>query len=97
MIASVETRISSPSYANFAFRKTENQENRFAKEVAQTLIRNLYVDALPKSSKDVPTAVQHVKDVTKMCESGGFRLTKFTSNSRKVLASIPKEERAKNV
>jgi hypothetical protein len=32
-----------------------------------------------------------------MCKKGGFKLTKFVSNSRKVLESVPEEERAKEI
>ena len=32
-----------------------------------------------------------------MCATGGFKLTKWTSNSRAVLASVPVDERAKEV
>eukprot|EP00111_Clytia_hemisphaerica_P014184 TCONS_00041779-protein len=32
-----------------------------------------------------------------MCKEGGFRLTKFHSNSRSVIESIPPEERSKSL
>ena len=32
-----------------------------------------------------------------MCAAGGFRLTKFTSNDRKVIRAIPREEQAKEI
>lgn len=32
-----------------------------------------------------------------MCTKGGFHLTKWMSNNRKVLSTIPEEERAKDV
>ena len=32
-----------------------------------------------------------------MCAAGGFKLTKFVSNDREVIASIPKEERAHGI
>ena len=42
-------------------------------------------------------AVDIIRDLTSLCESGGFHLTKWMSNSRTVLASIPETERAKEV
>lgn len=38
-----------------------------------------------------------VQDVKKMCAKGGFNLTKFVSNSRRVMMSIPPEDRAKEI
>jgi hypothetical protein len=38
-----------------------------------------------------------VKEVRSVCARGGFKLTKWTSNSRAVLASVTAEERAKEV
>ena len=32
-----------------------------------------------------------------MCKKGGFTLTKFVSNSRKVLQLVPEEDRAKEI
>lgn len=36
-----------------------------------------------------------VKDLTAACAKGGFQLSKWMSNSRAVLASIPEEHRSK--
>lgn len=42
-------------------------------------------------------AVNLVSDIAALCNQGGFHLTKWTSNSRTVLLSIPVEERATDV
>lgn len=42
-------------------------------------------------------AVKLVSDLRALCASGGFTLTKWTSKSRKVLMSIPREHRASKV
>jgi len=42
-------------------------------------------------------AVLFVKQLTELIASGGFRLTKWISNCREVLETIPEGERAKQV
>ena len=39
------------------------------------------------------SAKELVKDVMNMCKAGGFHLTKFISNSKKLLLSIPESHR----
>ena len=48
-----------------------------------------------KSTEKVSPTIQLVDDVTNMCADGGFWLTKFVSNSKEVIESIPSEERRK--
>ena len=50
------------------------------------------MDDLLKSIKYVQTAKQLVENVN-MCKSGGFNLTKFMSNTKELLATIPEEKR----
>jgi Pao retrotransposon peptidase/Family of unknown function (DUF5641) len=49
-----------------------------------------------KSVSSVTEAVKLIKDVRSMCAAGGFRLTKFVSNSHEVISSVPGIERAKD-
>ena len=42
-------------------------------------------------------AIKLVKGLASLCEMGGFHITKWMSNSRPVLESIPTHERAKDV
>lgn len=90
--------ISSPSCANFALRRTAmDNELQFGTAAANTLRKNFYVDDMLKSVESVESAIQLVLAVRQMCSAGGFRLTKFLSNSREVLETIPLTERAKNI
>ena len=45
----------------------------------------------------MPEAIELIKNGTEICVRGGFRLHKFTSNSREVVESIPAESRAKEI
>ena len=74
----------------------ENKE-KFGEEAAQTLQNNFYADDLLKAAANEDIAVQLIKKVTGMCSEKGFNLTKFTSNSKKVLQSIPEKDRRAGV
>ena len=50
----------------------------------ETLQNNFYVDDLLKSLDNERQAIKLIKNVKAMCASGGFKLTKFVSNSKQV-------------
>ena len=89
---------SSASCANFALRKTaEDNRPRFSPEVLKTVLNNFYVDDCLKAVSSEDEAVTLKTNLTDLCASGGFKLSKWTSNSRLFLQSIPESERAKEV
>ncbi|KAL7827056.1 hypothetical protein SRHO_G00327740 [Serrasalmus rhombeus] len=87
--------ISSPSCANFALQKTaqDNQHN-YDKEVIETIQNNFYVDDCLKTADTEMHAIKLHKGLSDLCSTGGFKLTKWVSNSKKVLEVIPENERA---
>ena len=90
--------VSSPSCANYALRKTaDDNEKKYGNAVASTLRRNFYVDDCLRSVSTEATAKEQIKNLREVCASGGFHLTKFISNRRNVLESIPDTERSKDV
>lgn len=90
--------VSSPSCANFALKRTaDDNEGKCSTEVLNTIRHNFYVDDFLKSVPNESQAICLVKELKSVCATGGFKLTKWTSNSRAVLASVPAEERAKEV
>ena len=98
MCAHVFGGTSSASCSNYALRRTARDSKEVCgTEAATTLLRNFYVDDLLKSMKDVQSARQLVQKVINMCKSGGFNLTKFLSNSKELLATIPEEKRKEGV
>lgn len=88
--------VSSPSCANYALRKTaDDNAGQFPSEVVATVKNNFYVDDCLKSLPSEEEAIQMVKNLTTLCRKGGFNLSKWISNSRSVLTSIPQEHRTK--
>ena len=87
--------ISSPSVANYILRLVgTNTTNHI---ISETIHRNFYVDDCLKSVESSLSAIRLIEELRKACIDGGFRLTKFISNSYEVMKSIPKDEQAKEV
>lgn len=90
--------VSSPSIANFVLKKNaDNNRTRFDEEVISIVHKNFYVDDCLKSWPSVEVAINFIHHLCNLMKDGGFRLTKWVSNSRQVLQSIPESERAKEV
>jgi len=86
---------SSPCCAKKALSMTaQDSERKYSPEVIRTFRRNFYVDDVLKSFPSTEQAVHLTSDLNKLLMRGGFRLTKFASNSRGVLQSISPELRA---
>lgn len=89
---------SSPSCANYALKKTaEDAADEVSTRAVSAVLNNFYVDDCLLSVSNESEACTMVRELTELCASGGFRLTKWNSNSRAVLASIPETERASEV
>ncbi|KAL3967647.1 phylloquinone omega-hydroxylase/docosahexaenoic acid omega-hydroxylase [Sarotherodon galilaeus] len=88
----------SPSCACYALQRcAEDNQARFNHIATNTVLRNLYVDDCLKSVGTEEQAISLIQDLRALCAAGGFKLTKWISNSRAVLASIPEDDRAKEV
>ena len=90
--------VSSPSCANFALKQTaEDNEGKADSSALNTIRHNFYVDDCVKSVPDENQAISLVQNLKKICATGGFKLTKWTSNSRSALASLPAKEKETEV
>lgn len=90
--------VSSPSCACFALRRTaEDNQSFFPSQVVETVFDCFYVDDCLKSISSEGEAIVLIKDLIALCQKGGFCLTKWISNDRKVLQSIPEEHRSKDI
>ena len=97
MVKHIYGATSSPSVVNFCLKKTAMMEEQQNSEVANVIDRNMYVDDLMKSTETAVDAISLADKVSKQLSKGGFHLTKWCSNDRRVLAAIPEAERAKTV
>ena len=73
-----------------------NRED-FDAVTVETVKRNFYVDDCLRSVATDTQAVRLAGQLRELLSKGGFRLTKWISNSREVINSVPESERAPSV
>ena len=87
----------SPCCACYALRKTASDNKEcVAENVTETIYNDFYMDDLIKSVNTEEEAIQLIKGLSSNLHKGGFNLTKFTSNSTKVIESLPTEKCCNN-
>ena len=84
----------SPAIASFALQQTMESCPSSEPWNAKELARQFYMDDYVASEESPESASRLLQIVTALTSSGGFRLRKWTSNSRAVLASVQPTERA---
>ena len=90
--------VSSPACANFALKRTANDnEEDLGVEPANFLRKDFYVDDGLKSVPTIEETVSLIRQTKEMCRRGGFNLHKFTSNKKEVIESIPVDDRAEGI
>lgn len=86
---------SSPCVANSTLRRTAvDHAGYFDKEVLEAVNTNFYVDDGLPSCNDPGSALRLATGMMDLLSRGGFHLTKFTSNSKQLLAALPVERRS---
>ena len=90
--------VSSPSCANFALKQTAIDHKKEFRPTAIDTIRNcFYVDDCLTSTPTEKKATVLWHEISKLLSTGDFKITKWTSNSRKVIESVSPQERAKEL
>ena len=75
---------------------TDNQDH-FDEETVETVRKNIYVEDCLKSVHSEQDAVQLTGRLDDLLAKGDFFLTKWLSNSQRVIESVPVSERAGSV
>ena len=89
---------SSPSCASFCLKKTDlDNLDKFDEETINTVNRNLYVDDCLESVLTTDKVARLSGQFRELLSRGGFRLTKWISNDRNVITTVPVMERAPSV
>ncbi|XP_055957370.1 uncharacterized protein LOC126821179 [Patella vulgata] len=87
-----------PSCSNFALKQVAcDNKNKCSPEVINAINNNFYVDDFLKSMPNENDAIKLVKEICVILKLGGFNLTKWLSNSRQLLSTIPEKDRVEEV
>ena len=98
MMVHLFSATSSPSCANFSLRWTaKDNQQEFSKDAVDSVKNNFYVDDSLKSVPSENKAIVVVDKLWLLLSKGGFRLTKWISNSGNIIKFIPMSERAGSV
>ena len=65
--------------------------------MVKTLVRNVFVHDIPKTLKTASDALTCIYELTPLCASGGFPVSKFMCNDSQVLETVPEILRAAGV
>ena len=89
---------SSPCCANLALRQTaKDYGDDYDPVIKDAVLNNFYVDDFLKSTATDEEAIQIMSGISELLNKGGFHIHKWMSNSKKVLASVSIDDRAKNL
>ncbi|PFX16314.1 hypothetical protein AWC38_SpisGene19420 [Stylophora pistillata] len=97
MVKHIFGATSSPSVVNLCLKKTAMMGEQQDSGIANFIDRNMYVDDLMKSTETAEDAISLAKEISKQLNKGGFHITKWCSNDRRVIAAVPESERATTV
>ena len=87
-----------PSAANITMQRvTNDNKGKFSEEAVATVKRNFHVDDCLKSLPTEAAAVALTNELCELLACGGFKLTKFLSNSKNLMKSIPVKDWAKSL
>ena len=88
----------SPCCANFAVKSVARDHGKkYSAAAVESILKSFYADDLLKSVITTEEAIALAKELVDLMKTVGFRLTKFISNNKDVMNSIPITERAKSV
>ena len=88
----------SPSCCNYALHKmVKDHGDDFTESTKKTVLHNFYVDDCLKSIPTVEDATKLTMDLKELLKRGGFNLTKWLSNKKKVLDAVPEDDQSKRL
>lgn len=88
---------SSPCCANFALRRcAEDSTGQVSQKAINKVLHCFYVDDCSVAVASEEEGLSLYDELVSICAKGGFKLTKWISHRRAVLAAIPEQHQAKD-
>ena len=89
---------SSPSVASFCLKEVAKRfGDKFSSNTVQLIVRNFYVDDFLASASSVVEGTAITTETRELLAKAGFNLTKWLSNNKEILNSVPVDKLAKCV
>ena len=87
--------VCSPNCANFALCKTaKDNESKYPTGVTEAVFNNFYIGDCLASRANEEEAISLISQLSELLKKGGFNITKWVSNSNRVLQTIPEADQA---
>ena len=97
MCVHVFGKLDSPCVVNYTLKKTAtDQKAKYNYNIIDAVHKNFYMDDYLGSYRNIDFAKETVANVMKVLSEGGFRLTKWISNSNSLFEVLLKSEIAKS-
>ena len=90
--------VSFGTFTKYSLKRTSKEnESKYGTKATHRLRENCHVDNLLKSINCEDDVIKLIKNLRSMCNERGFNLTKFITNTKEVLHSIPATFRKNDV
>ena len=70
----------------------DDNAEEYSSSVITAVTKNFYVDDVLPSENDEQSAIRLALDMVELLDRGGFNLTKFTSNSKRLLSAVQNDK-----
>ena len=78
------------SIANWVLKKTaKDQAKSYSKRAIESILEHFYMDDFLDLFSSQTKAINTWREISEILKKGGFHLTKFVSNDREILKSLP--------
>ena len=91
-------KIDLPCIANWVIKRTaSDQSNKYPVNIINTIHEKFYMDDYLSCFSSEERAIDTIQKVISILSNGGFRLTKWLSNNKNILKSVPPTERSPKI
>ena len=91
-------KIDSPCIENWVIKRiVSDRSNKYPVDIINTIHENFYVDDYLDCFNSEERAIDAIQKIISILSNSGFRLTKWLSNNKNILKSVPPTERSPKI